>query len=391
MIFQAIDDKNECIGVYTDGAMHFDAIPDNLTKTWKYSGSITNADVEYASIYAGGKRIDECCSESLKIELATAQKKMGAYIKSFKIAKVDLSEHCIFDMIPHDFLLEFCEIKNKITEYVFDTCEKPENYNHLVDIQKLMHKIRYQNLNLNVEGCRELMMSSLHRMKLQELVNNYRHIDYNMFGTVTGRLTTNPRSFPVLTVKKEYRKIMKPNNDLFISLDYNGAEIRTLLELSGQQQPKEDIHQWNIVNIFEDPEMSRENAKTEFFAWLYNPDSNALQTNIYDKEKILDRYYISGYINTPYGRKIKVEQRKALNYLIQSTTADKVLEKAVMIDKMLEGKKSFVSLILHDEIVIDYCDEERDMIKDIKEAFEGSFIANVKGGKDFYSMNEMAL
>ena len=40
MIFQAIDDKNECVGVYTDGKLDFNNIPSGLTKTWKYSGSI---------------------------------------------------------------------------------------------------------------------------------------------------------------------------------------------------------------------------------------------------------------------------------------------------------------------------------------------------------------
>ena len=59
---------------------------------------------------------------------------------------------------------------------------------------------------------------------------------------------------------------------------------------------------------------------------------------------------------TPFKRKIKVEKRKAFNYLIQSTTADLVLDRAVEVDKMLEGKKSFVSHIVHDELVIDVAD-----------------------------------
>lgn len=390
MIFQAIDDKDECIGVYVDGKMHFDNIPDNLTKTWKHSGSIKDPNVEYASLFACGKSLVECCPEELLPELQAAQRKMAAYLKSFKIAKVDMNDHCVFDMVPHDFLLQFCEIKNKITEHVFESFEKPENYEHLKRVQKLLQKIKYQELNLNSEGCREMMVSSMHRMKLQELINNYRFIDYNMFGTVTGRLTTNPDSFPALTVKKEYRKIVKPRNDLFVSLDYNGAEVRTLLELSGEPQPQIDIHEWNAKHLFEQ-EIERDECKVRFFAWLYNPDSDDIDTDYYDKEKILDKYYIDGYINTPHGRKIEVDQRKALNYLIQSTTADRVLEKAVRIDKMLEGRRSFISLIIHDELVIDYCDEDRHMIEDIKNEFEGDYLSNIRGGKDLYSLNELEL
>jgi len=176
-----------------------------------------------------------------------------------------------------------------------------------------------------------------------------------------------------------------------MSLDYNGAEIRTLLDLSGQEQPPYDIHEWNIQNIINDLEMTREEAKLYFFAWLYNPESNDIDSEYYDRKKVLDTYYIDGYINTPYGRKIKVEQRKALNYLIQSTTADRVLAKAVLIDKMLEGKKSFISHVVHDEVVIDYSDEDRDIVVGIRDVFEDGYLANLRGGKDYYNLNEIKL
>jgi hypothetical protein len=391
MIFQAIDDKTECIGVYVDGKLHFDNFPSNLTKTWKYTGSIKDDNVEYAWLYSNGGGLADNCSEELRNDLARVQKKMTAFHKSFKIAKIDLNEHCIFDLVPHDFLLDFCEVKNRITEHVFENFERPENYDHLDRVQKLIHKIKYQKLNLTMENCRGLFTSTTNRMKAKELLSNYRYIDYNLFGTVTGRLTTSRDSFPILTMKKELRQLVKPTNDLFVSLDYNGAEVRMLLELCGHKQPKEDIHAWNIINVFEDETLSRDLAKIDFFAWLYNPESDAITSNIYDREKVLDKYYDNGYINTPYGRKIKVDKRKALNYLIQSTTSDKVLDRAVAIDKMLENRKSFISHIVHDEIVIDYHDEDRNMITNIKEMFEQDWLANVTAGKDYYNLSELKL
>jgi len=80
-----------------------------------------------------------------------------------------------------------------------------------------------------------------------------------------------------------------------------------------------------------------------------------------------------------------------LNYLIQSTTSDRVLEKAVLIDKMLEGKKSFISHIVHDEIVIDYSDEDRDMVVGIRDIFADGYIVNLRAAKDYYNLNEVAL
>jgi DNA polymerase I-like protein with 3'-5' exonuclease and polymerase domains len=137
--------------------------------------------------------------------------------------------------------------------------------------------------------------------------------------------------------------------------------------------------------------MNREEAKLFFFAWLYNPESNDIDSEHYDREKVLDKYYIDGYVHTPYGRKIKVEKRKALSYLIQSTTADRVLAKAIEIDKLLEGRKSFISHIVHDEIVIDYSDDDRDIVIELRDTFEDGYVANLRGGKDYYNLNEIKL
>tara|TARA_B100000700_G_scaffold323221_1_gene426510 strand:- start:75 stop:1250 length:1176 start_codon:yes stop_codon:yes gene_type:complete len=391
LYFQTLDDKTECVGVYAEGKLEFDSIPQGLTRTWKYTGSITDPSVEYAWLYANGARLDQVCPEDLQERLTAAQKRFRAYRKSFEIGKIDLREHCFFDLVPESFLMEFCEIKNQVTQHVFENYEKPLNYNLLSDFEKLLHKIRYQNLNLNKEGCRQLYVSSVGRRKANELMKSHYFIDYNLFGTVTGRLTTRPKSFPILTLKKEFRKLIKPHNDWLISLDYNGAEVRTLLHLSGHQQPKVDIHEWNVKHLF-DNEVDRDTAKTLFFGWLYNPESDAIQTKYYNREKVLDKWYDGGYISTPFKRKIKVDERRALNYLIQSTTSDRVLERAVKIDEFLQNKKSFISHIVHDEIVIDLSDEDRDELPWIKQIFENdNFMANMQAGKNYLELEELKI
>ena len=320
---------------------------------------------------------------------------MRAYKKSFDIAKVDLREHCFFDLVPHSALVEFCEIKNQITEYVFENNEKPENYDYLSSAEKLLYKIRHQDLNINSTNCRGLFTNTSMRQGCQKLLNGPKHVDYNLFGTVTGRLTTQQGSFPILTMKKGYRRLIRPRNDWFISLDYNGAEARTILALAEQYQPEGDIHAWNIVNVFKKADMPREEAKTLFFAWLYNPDSREIDDTYYDRKKVLDKYYDGEYITTVFGRHIKVNDWKALNYLVQSTTADLVIERSIVIDKMLQGKKSFISHIVHDEVVIDFADEDRDMIVEIKETFSknklGEFNVNLKAGKNYYDLENLVL
>ena len=140
---------------------------------------------------------------------------------------------------------------------------------------------------------------------------------------------------------------------------------------------------------------AREEAKTTFFGWLYNPRSAKIKNSIYDRDQILEKYYDSGFIQTPFNRKIMVDKDKALNYIVQSTTADLVNRRAVEIDNFLQGKKSFVSHIVHDEVVVDIADSERELIPEIKSIFSvnelGTYKTNLKAGKDYLNLGELNL
>ena len=393
MFFQTLDDKEQCVGIYADGRLFFDSFPENLTHTWKLTTIHPHAEVQSAWIYASGASLSTVAPQDISEAIESLTRKLRAYLKSFKLAKINLREHCFFDMVPEDFLTQYCEIKNKISEHVFNNYSKPENYEHLMHTHCLLQKIKNKKLKTDASDCKSLFLSSAHRKTMNSLLSADNYINYNLFGTVTGRLTTLPDSFPILTLKKDFRKIIKPHNKWFVSLDYNGAEVRTLLALSGQQQPHTDIHQWNVENIFGEKDIEREEAKTMFFSWLYNPDSKTINTEYYDRKKVLDEWYDGEKIRTPFKREIDVDQRKALNYLIQSTTADIVLDRASAIDKYLSGKKSFISHIVHDEIVIDLADEERSLLPEIKSIFSNNklaeYVVNLRCGKNYLDLKEL--
>ena len=400
MYFQALDDKKQCVGIYYDGRLMFDEseFPASLSnmRTWRYSGFLNDDTIEYGWLLTQGKTLKESCPERMLPELIKFEKKMNAYKKAFELAKVNFREHCFFDLVPHDFLVSFLELKNQITQHVFETQKKTPLYDHLLEVEKLLYKIRYQELNLNNENARALFTSSRNRTTAQKLLTGPKHIDYNIFGTRTGRLSTYPGSFPILTMPKDMRALVKPHNDWFISLDYNGAEARTVLGLLGEKQPPGDVHEWNVNNVFRNKGVeSREAAKTFFFSWLYNPDSTKIEESFYNREALLKEYYQDGHIRTIFDRKIDVDEYKAVNYIVQSTTADLVNDRAVAIDHFLEDKHSFVSHIVHDEIVLDMADEERYLIPEIKEIFSNNkldkFVTNLKAGKDYMDIGVLNL
>ena len=64
-------------------------------------------------------------------------------------------------------------------------------------------------------------------------------------------------------------------------------------------------------------------------------------------------------------------------------------------NKFLNDKKSCISHIVHDEIVIDLDDTERDIVPDIKEMFEnnkiGKFLCNLNAGQNYYDLKALYL
>ena len=84
MLFQTLDEKNECVAVFKDGELLWNEIPQNLTKTWKYSAFLKDlSDIEYAHIYFGGKSLDEACPDHMKNKWSEVFGKLRAYHRSF--------------------------------------------------------------------------------------------------------------------------------------------------------------------------------------------------------------------------------------------------------------------------------------------------------------------
>jgi len=395
MLFQSLDDKIHCIGIYYDGKLVFDEIPTGLTATWNYCTGIksTREEVEYAQLYCGGKSLSEACPEPLRADWERIEAKMRAFIRSFVEAGVSFTEHCFYDLVPPKFLLEYCDLKNQICEHVFETYEKPDNYEFLANLSFMAEDISMNSLNLQPNALKgELQITKVRRF-WKKLLNAPTNIKYNIFGTRTGRLTTAKSSFPILTMDKDFRKVIKPKNDWFVELDFNAAELRTLLALSGKKQPEEDLHEWNLKNIFKG-EGTREEAKKRIFAWLYNPNSRDYESSkAYDRGGVVDEYWDGEEIITPFDRAIKADKGHALNYIIQSTTSDLLLSQMIAVNKFLEGKDSHVSFCIHDNVVLDMTEEDCKKLPEIVRIFAntklGKYKVNVRAGKNFGEMKEI--
>ena len=391
MLFQALDNKDECYKIYCDNKLHADYDSSGLTHTWYITDNASSDSVEYAKIWAQGKELSDVCPEDLLPRWEAAKNKAKVFIKTFTEAKINLDDVCFYDLVPDSFLLEYYGVKNEITRHVFETFNKPKNYDFIRDLSFFLRDLEKNNILLNLENLsfqKEKVRASVGKLK-----NCEKKIKYNPWGTVTGRLTTKKNSFPILTLNKELRPALVPKNDLFLELDYNAAEIRTLLGLLGEEQPEGDVHEWISKEIFSS-KYSRDESKVKVFGWLYNPKAKNKKLNDYlDRDKIMDRYYANNKVHTLFNRDIEVDQDKALNYLIQSTSSDMFLNSAMKIHNLLKNKKSFVSFCIHDSLIIDMSAEDRELVDEIITIFSdtrfGKMKTNLSLGKNFGAMRKI--
>jgi len=393
MVFQTLDDKRDCRGIYAEGDFIYDKIPSSADHTWSYSDVLRDSHVQYGYLWSLGRSITDVCPDHLKQRFETRENKIKSHFKSFALAKINFEDVCFYDLVPNKQLRHYFEIKNEICEWVFENYEKPRNYSFLHEAYLMFQDIAKNPVKINMHKLYNLAKTDTKAKNLLKWLQNnpYPTVNYNLFGTVTGRITTKLGSFPIMNLKTELKHIVEPKWDCFLELDFNAAEIRTMLALLEQQQPEGDIHEWNQQNIFKKT-LSRDEAKRNFFAWLYNPNSQTLESSPYDKQALLGQYYKEGKIQTRFGRQAACSPFHALNYLLQSHSSDACLERVCKLNIFLRDRKSYVAFTIHDCVIIDLHRDDRHLIPQLKEIFEdtklGHFPSACQVGKNLGEMRE---
>jgi len=329
------------------------------------------------------------------MELGEWSKINNKFISQKKALKTcNIHDEDMLSLLPESLVKEYYSFLNKATESFVKT-NKVNSFNmHVSRVASLIEKIKTQRVRVNFNNLTDAEEKNPRNKRiLRKIKEGRRIIDYDVLGSKTGRLTNKSDSIPILTLKKELRSIIQPQNDLFAEFDYNAAEARVLLALCGVEQPEDDIHDWNIQNVFRGLG-TREEAKVRLFSWLYNPNSDDhLLNRAYDRKRVLKEYYDGKMVKNIFGREIESDDFHALNYLIQSTCADLVLEQAVKLDNFLNGRKSKIAFIVHDSIVVDITKEDFNMMTAMLNCFAdtrlGKFKVNISGGKTFGDMRKI--
>ncbi len=257
------------------------------------------------------------------------------------------------------------------------------------------------------------------------------HTSYNQTVAATGRLSSSDPNLQNIPVRgewgKRFREAFIPDKGhLFLSADYSQIELRVLAHLSEDPALIEtflhdrDVHTETADRVFGNASSlfqkeQRRRAKIINFSMIYGASAfslaKELETSNAEAQMFIDRYYEKypkvheflekivasaqkkGFSETLFGRKRQVPElrqkekyaqqagrRIALNTPIQGTAAD--LMKKAMIDIWRELKKrklkSKMILQVHDELVFEVPDEEKDEVEPlVKKKMEDVFSLKV--------------
>lgn len=252
------------------------------------------------------------------------------------------------------------------------------------------------------------------------------HTIFNQTLTRTGRLSSMEPNLQNIPIKEELGRRIRlafvPQNDFILSADYSQIELRVLAHISDSKELQsafihdEDIHRKVAADIYGVPldnvtSKMRSTAKAVIFGIVYGISGFGLGENLNitrkEAQDFINKYYEfypgvkkymdeiiletkqTGYVKTLFGRirvidEIKnanflvrqMGERMALNTPIQGTSAD--IMKLAMIEVFNKFKelnlKSKMILQVHDEIIVDVSEDEKDLVKRIvKETMENIY------------------
>jgi DNA polymerase-1 len=244
------------------------------------------------------------------------------------------------------------------------------------------------------------------------------HSTFQQTITATGRISSTDPNLQNIPIRMELgrliRKVFLPaENHVFLDADYSQIELRVLAHMSGDQtlieayRQAQDIHRITASQVFHIPfdevtDIQRRNAKAVNFGIVYGISSFGLGEDLGISRKeaaeYIDQYFETypkikefldtmvadakekGYAKTMYGRRRPVPEltsgnfmqrsfgeRVAMNSPIQGTAADIIKIAMIRVHDRLaaEGLSSRLILQVHDELLIETANEERQQVADI--------------------------
>ena len=364
-------------------------------------------------------------------------------------SQIDILTKIIHEMAGEDFNINSTK---QLGEILFEKMKLPvvkktkNGYSTDVDVLEKLKKedpiiekiLEYRQLvKLNstyVEGLKPYINPKTKRI----------HSFFHQTITATGRISStepNLQNIPTrFELGKRVRKVFKPENGkIYVDADYSQIELRVLAQISKDEhmiqafKNNEDIHKQAASKVFKTPidevtKEQRSNAKAVNFGIVYGISDFGLGEQLGISRKLAKQYieeYLSeyagintfmeniiektkekGYVETLFNRRRYVPELSSKNYMvrqfgkrvamntpIQGTAADIMKIAMINVYKRLKDENLEAKIVLqvHDEMMIETSDKEKEQVKKIiKQEMESAIkleiplIAEISEAKTWY-------
>ena len=356
------------------------------------------ADIELKGVYADQEMISKLDKE-LTVEYGDLQRELDdftAHLWDIEAYKRDRGAQSVSEQFNPNSPQQLKWILGQMGHIVDDTSEKT--------LQKI-----------DSEFARTLLKLRRNNKYRRTYVNGLRksvdsdgriHTNYNLHGTVTGRLSSSNPNLQNIPRDKTIKNIFRATpGTMFTEADYSQAELRVLAVLADdpwlQNVYKEgkDLHSEIAIQFYGEDFTSEDRVKAKMvnFGIAYGSGANTMSENLgipkHEAQRLLDDWYrpmpnVRKYFDdkiktafeqkistTPFGRRrnfILTSKNKfavrneAMNTTIQGTASDLTLFSLTEIQKELtERNLGSVVLTVHDSIIAEHDPKYADEVAEV--------------------------
>lgn len=229
---------------------------------------------------------------------------------------------------------------------------------------------------------------NLHKGKL--------YTQYNLYTTTSRPSNTfNNINFAALNKDNGERKCYKPENDMFIEIDFQGYHPRLIGEM---------VKYWfsNTENTYdalaEVLNVTPQEAKELTFKQLYGGVWSEYQNKPFFKEVaayidgMWDTYQYGGHIRTKnkifmLSQLEKITPQKLFNYVVQSKETSTNVELLELVLDYLKDKKTKIVLYTYDAFLFDYAKEDGEIFTTITQILQ--YPVSIKQGKSYHGLTKI--
>ena len=209
---------------------------------------------------------------------------IAANIKSYKIAKIDISKFGICETISEDLVKRFYSIRLSLIQDLYTKAYSNNNfdsvmcfYEHFFRFMKTIKKVQERPIRIKLENILDKTNNWFNFIE-EHTREGYAKLDFDIVGTKNGRLAHKKKTFNIFTLPKEFRKAIVADEDCVIChIDYVAFQPRIAIFLSDNKSLKEKVEQIDdLYSIFEG---ARDENKIALISWMYSGNAQNEQFN----------------------------------------------------------------------------------------------------------------